>query len=141
MIAADVFLEWADVFGHHYGTSLVDTDKLLVDGHDVVLVIDVQGSRTVQGRRKAARVFVMPPSLQVLEQRLRGRKKDNEQAIQRRLKSAKTEVNSFADYDYVLVNEDLHLAVEDLRGIILAERAKLDRMRSRVETIVRTFHD
>jgi len=86
MVAAGDFLEWADVFGNLYGTSAPDTERMLAAGDDVVLVIDVQGARQVRSRsRAAATIFVMPPSYQVLEQRLRGRSKDSEAAIQRRL--------------------------------------------------------
>jgi guanylate kinase len=81
----------------------------------------------------------MPPSFAVLEQRLRGRSKDSEQAIQRRLQVAREEVASFREYDYVVVNDDLGAAVERLQSIVVAERACLARMRSAAETIVGTF--
>jgi guanylate kinase len=82
---------------------------------------------------------VMPPSFAVLEQRLRGRSKDSEQAIQRRLQVARDEVASFTEYDYLVVNDDIGAAVERLRSIVVAERACLARMRATAETIVRTF--
>ena len=95
MVAAGEFLEWADVFGNLYGTSAADTERLLASGHDVVLVIDVQGARKVRRRGiETSAVFVMPPSLDVLERRLRGRSKDSEEAIQRRLQVAREEVAS-----------------------------------------------
>jgi guanylate kinase len=140
MLAAGEFLEWADVFGNLYGTAAADTDRLLESGHDVVLVIDVQGARQVRARGAvASAVFVMPPSFEVLAQRLRGRSKDSEQAIQRRLQVAREEVASFTEYDFVVVNDELTGAVDRLRGIIIAERARLQRMRAEAETIVRTF--
>ncbi len=140
MVAAGEFLEWADVFGNLYGTAAADTDRILESGHDVVLVIDVQGARKVRARGTAAStVFVMPPSFDVLEQRLRGRSKDSEQAIQRRLQVARDEVAAFAEYDFVVVNDELTGAVDRLRGIIIAQRARLQRMRAEAETIVRTF--
>ena len=140
MIAADEFLEWADVFGNLYGTAAADTERLLASGHDVVLVIDVQGARKVRARGFAAcPVFVMPPSFEVLEQRLRGRSKDSEQAIQKRLQVARDEVASFNEYEFVVVNDDITGAVDRLRGIVVAERARLLRMRAEAETIVRTF--
>jgi guanylate kinase len=140
MIAAGDFLEWADVFGNLYGTGAADTDRVLASGCDVVLVIDVQGARKVRARGVAAStVFVMPPSFAVLEQRLRGRSKDSEQAIQTRLQVARDEVAAFAEYDFVVVNDEISGAVDRLRGIIMAERARLSRMRAAVETIVRTF--
>jgi guanylate kinase len=140
MIAADAFLEWADVFGNLYGTAAADTERLLALGCDVVLVIDVQGARKVRARGLAgSAVFVMPPSFQVLEQRLRGRSKDSEAAIQKRLQVARDEVAAFAEYEFVVVNDDITGAVDRLRGIVIAERARLMRMRAQAETIVRTF--
>jgi guanylate kinase len=140
MIAGGEFLEWAEVFGNLYGTCARDTDRLLDRGVDVVLVIDVQGARKVRALGlETTTVFVMPPSLQELEQRLRRRSKDSEEAIQRRLEVARAEVAAFTDYDYVVVNDDLTGAVDRLRSIVIARRAALQRMRGAAETIVRTF--
>ena len=105
-----------------------------------MLVIDVQGARKVRARGLiGCAVFVMPPSFQVLEQRLRGRSKDSEEAIQRRLQVARDEVAAFTEYEFVVVNDDITGAVDRLRGIVIAERARLMRMRAEAETIVRTF--
>ena len=140
MVAVAEFLEWAEVFGNLYGTSAADTDRLLESGHDVVLVIDVQGARKVRRRGvETTAVFVMPPSFEVLEQRLRGRSKDSEDTIQQRLQVAREEVASFAEYDYVVINDELPAAVERLRGIVVAERARLRCMRGEAERIIRTF--
>jgi len=140
MVAAGDFLEWAPVFGNLYGTCASDTERLMTSGDDVVLVIDVQGARQVRGRGlDTSAVFVMPPSLEVLEQRLRGRSKDSEVDIQRRLQVARHEVAAFTEYDYVVVNDELAAAVDRLRSIVMAERGRLQRMRDRAETIVRTF--
>lgn len=140
MIAAGDFLEWADVFGNLYGTCASDTERLLADGSDVVLVIDVQGARQVRSVRPGATtIFVMPPSFPVLEQRLRGRSKDSEAAILRRLEVAKDEVASFAEYDFIVINDELAAAVDRLRSIVLSERCQLGYMRGQVEQIVRTF--
>lgn len=140
MAAAGEFLEWADVFGNLYGTCAADTDGMLAGGDDVVLVIDVQGARKVRARGLPTRtVFVMPPSFAVLEQRLRGRSKDSEAAIQRRLQVARDEVAAFTEYDFVVVNDELTAAVDRLRSIVVSERARLSRMQAEAETIVRTF--
>jgi len=140
MAAAGEFLEWAEVFGNLYGTCAADTERMLAGGDDVVLVIDVQGARKVRARGLQTRaVFVMPPSFAVLEQRLRGRSKDSEAAIQRRLQVARDEVAAFTEYDFVVVNDELSGAVDRLRGIVVAERACLQRMQGVAETIVRTF--
>jgi guanylate kinase len=140
MIAAGEFLEWADVFGNLYGTRAADTERALDSGDDVVLVIDVQGARSVRRQgMPACTVFVMPPSYAVLEQRLRGRSKDSEAAIQRRLAVARAEVAAFAEYDFIVLNDELTASVDRLRSIVLAERSRLNRMRGRAEEIVRTF--
>jgi guanylate kinase len=140
MVAGGEFLEWADVFGNLYGTSEADTRRMLAAGEDVVLVIDVQGARKVRRRGiEAITVFMMPPSYAALEQRLRGRSKDSEEAIQRRLEVAREEVASFEEYDFIVINDELSSAVDRLRAIVLAERARLKRMRRTAETIGRTF--
>jgi guanylate kinase len=140
MAAAGEFLEWASLYGNLYGTGRADTEQLLADGHDVVLVIDVQGARKVRASGlKTTTVFVMPPSLDVLEQRLRGRSKDSEPEIQRRLQVARDEVSAFSEYDYVVVNDEVTAAVDRLRSIVIAERARLQRMHDEAESTVRTF--
>jgi guanylate kinase len=140
MIAEQAFLEWADVFGNYYGTSAADTEVILAAGEDVVLVIDVQGARQVRGRGiETVGVFVLPPSAAVLETRLRGRSKDTEEQILRRLDVARTEVGEFAQYEYVVVNDDLDGAVNRMRAIVMAERARIKSMRGEAETIIDTF--
>jgi len=142
MIAAGELLEWARLYGNLYGTGAADTETLLSDGHDVVLVIDVQGARKVRARGVAtSTVFVMPPSFAILEQRLRGRSKDSEAEVQRRLQVAREEVDAFLEYDFVVVNDELTAAVDRLRSIVIAERARLQRMQGNAGAIVRTFHD
>lgn len=140
MVAADDFLEWADVFGNLYGTCASDVERELARGHDIVLVIDVQGARQVRTRyAHTVGVFVLPPSFEVLEQRLRGRSKDPEEAMQRRLRTARNEVAAFAEYDYVIVNDELDTCVERLKAIVLAERARLRSVRPQAEQIVASF--
>lgn len=140
MIAAEDFLEWADVFGNLYGTCATDVERELSAGRDIILVIDVQGARQVRARYGGTvGVFVLPPSFEVLEQRLRGRSKDPEEAMQRRLRTARNEVAAFTEYDYVIVNDELDTCVDRLRAIILAERARLRCVRGQAEQIVQTF--
>ena len=141
MVGANAFLEWADVFGNFYGTGAADAEQTLAGGRDLVLVIDVQGARQVRARcRDTVGVFVLPPSFAVLEQRLRGRSKDTEDAMQRRLHTARAEVAAFTEYDYVVVNDELEASVDRLRAIVLAERARLPGARVTAERIVETFH-
>ena len=140
MIEAQAFLEWADVFGNYYGTALADVERMLGDGQDVVLVIDVKGARQVKGRHvDHTAIFVMPPSFQILEQRLRGRSKDSEEEMQRRLTTARDEASSYVDYDYVVVNDDLEATVVRLQEIIAAERSRMHRMGSVAQGILKTF--
>jgi len=140
MIASGAFLEWADVFGNLYGTCAADAETDLAAGRDLVLVIDVQGARQVRVRCPGTvGVFVLPPSFPILESRLRGRSADSEQAMQRRLQTARDEVAAFTEYDYVVVNDELEACVDRLRAIVLAERARLRSMRVEAEEIVKTF--
>jgi guanylate kinase len=140
MIAAEAFLEYAHVFGNLYGTCAADAETDLAAGHDLVLVIDVQGARQVRLRCPGTvGIFVLPPSFAVLESRLRGRSADTEQAMQRRLQTARDEVAAFAEYDYVVVNDALEACVDRLRAIVLSERARLRSMREHAEAIVNTF--
>jgi len=140
MVAVGEFLEWADVFGNLYGTSAADTERLLESGTDLVLVIDVQGARKVRRRGiETTAIFVMPPSFEVLERRLRGRSKDSDEAIQKRLHVARQEIASYAEYDFAVINDEITAAVDRLRSIVVAERARLRCMRGEAERIVRTF--
>jgi guanylate kinase len=139
-INASEFLEWADVFGNYYGTALADVDRIVADGQDVVLVIDVQGARQVKARGvDHTAIFVMPPSFEVLEKRLRGRSKDSEEQMQRRLDTARGEASSYVDYDYVVVNDELQPTVVRLQEIIAAERSRTHRMKLIAEQIIETF--
>lgn len=140
MIAAGQFLEWADVFGNFYGTAAADTTRCLERGDDVVLVIDVQGARKVRaaGLPHVA-IFVLPPSFEVLERRLRGRSKDSDEAIGRRLRVARDEVSAFEEYDYVVINDEFDACVARVKSIVLAERSTLQRMRPDALAILKNF--
>jgi guanylate kinase len=141
MARAGEFLEWADVFGNYYGTCAADTERCLAHGQDIVLVIDVQGAKQVRSSGvESVGIFVLPPSAEILEQRLRGRSKDSEVEIGKRLDAARREVGEFASYEYVVVNDELDGAVERLRAIVLAERARVKAMRPAAESIIETFH-
>jgi len=140
MVRDGDFLEWADVFGNYYGTCASDTERTLASGQDIVLVIDVQGAKQVRSRGiETIGIFVLPPSAEVLERRLRGRSKDSEEAIRRRLDVARREVSECTSYEYVVVNDELDGAVDRLRAIVLAERARVKAMAGAAETIIGTF--
>ena len=140
MIANGEFLEHAEVFGNFYGTHAGDATRCLESGDDVVLVIDVQGARKVRGvGLPHVAIFVLPPNYEALEQRLRGRSKDSDEAIRRRLEVAREEVSAFEEYDYVVINDQLDSCVERIRSIVLAERSKLQCIRPQALEILRTF--
>jgi guanylate kinase len=142
MIGAGDFLEHADVFGNYYGTSASETERVLARGQDVMLVIDVQGARQVRLRGfDSVGIFVLPPSYAVLVERLRRRSKDSEAQIQRRLEVARSEVGAVTEYDYVVINDELEMAVGRLRCIIQAERARRARMGPAAAEIIETFRD
>jgi guanylate kinase len=140
MAASGAFLEWADVFGNYYGTCAADTEGILGGGEDAVLVIDVQGARQVRSCGLASiGIFMLPPSASALEQRLRGRSKDTDEQIRRRLETAHAEVGEFTQYEYLVVNDTVERAVDRLRAIVLAERARVDRMRETARGVIDTF--
>jgi guanylate kinase len=141
MIARDEFLEWAEVFGKLYGTSRRETEAKLSVGTDVALVIDVQGARQVRRRAvDAVGIFVLPPSREAVERRLRGRSREGEAEIARRMATAGSEVAAVSEYDYVVVNDDLESCVAQMASIVTAERARLRRQAAVIQDILDTFH-
>jgi guanylate kinase len=142
MIRRDEFLEWANVFGNLYGTSRRDTEARLGAGIDLVLVIDVQGARQVRSAvGDAVGIFVLPPSMAALDLRLRARSQDADEAIARRLATARREVSAVEEYDYVVVNDELERCVAELAAIVTAERARLARRRTMIAPIAATFQE
>jgi guanylate kinase len=123
MVKNDEFLEYADVFGNLYGTARKFLRDAEATGHDLLLDIDVQGAEQIKRKLpEAVRIFILPPDRQTLERRLRDRSLDAEDVIQRRLATATREIENYANYDYILVNDRLEESVEALKTILLAER-------------------
>ena len=142
MVRRDEFLEWADIFGNQYGTSRRDTAAALASGVDLALVIDVQGARQVRERtRYSVAVFVLPPSYEVLAERLRGRNQDPPASIERRLATARAEVDAVDEYDYVVINDELDRCVSEIAAIVAAERARRVRKQGVIDRIVSTFRE
>jgi guanylate kinase len=140
MVGRGEFLEWADVFGNRYGTARRDTEATLAAGRDLVLVIDIQGARQVRARiADAVGIFVLPPSFEALEVRLRGRSQDSAAAIERRLVTARSEISAVEAYEYVVVNDELERCVDEMAAIVTAERARRPRRQPVIDAIVRTF--
>ena len=134
------FLEYALVFGNYYGTNRCSLETAAREGKDLVLDIDVQGARQLKvAIPEAISIFVLPPSRQVLEQRLRARSQDSEEVIQRRLRGAAEEVRNHSQYDYVLINRELEEASARLADIVRAERLRKARMEEEVRPILESF--
>ena len=137
MIERDAFLEHAEVFGNYYGTSRETIEQVLASGVDVFLDIDWQGAQQIRKKMPQARsIFVLPPSKDELDRRLRGRGQDSEAVIAKRMAQAVAEMTHFAEYDYLIVNDDFDLALSDLKTIIRAERLRLSRQRLRHDGLI-----
>jgi len=125
MIKQNDFLEWAEVHGNMYGTSMSELEALLEAGHDMVLDIDVQGARQIREKVEGGRyIFVLPPSLEVCRERLLNREGDTQVEIDLRMENAKREMEEVDYYDYIIINDDLDRAFEKLKSIIIAEGAR-----------------
>jgi guanylate kinase len=141
-LARDEFLEWAEVFGNYYGTHRDELARAQADGCDLVLDIDVQGARQLKERIPGAvSIFILPPSRQVLEQRLRARSQDSGPVIERRLREAAEEIRNYSQYDYVLVNREVGVSVETLISIVLATRSRRVRMEQEIHPILESFEN
>jgi guanylate kinase len=140
MAARHEFLEHAEVFGNYYGTHCSELDRASNDGVDLVLDIDVQGARQLKQRiPDAVSIFVLAPSREILEQRLRARSQDSEPVIERRLRDAAEEIRNYEAYDYVLVNREVEMSVDTLVSIVKATRSRRDRMEEQIRPILETF--
>ncbi len=129
MIERHEFVEWARVYGHLYGTPRQTLNEKIDQGIDVLLEIDVQGALQVKKRfDNAVSIFILPPSMAALRQRLQDRAADSTEEIQRRLQKVKDEVWSFREYAYIVRNDDLTQSLRDLESIFLAERLKTNRL-------------
>ncbi len=139
-LARGEFLEYAEVFGNCYGTNISEIDRAKAEGKDLVLDIDVQGERQLRDRiPDAVSIFVLAPSREDLERRLRSRSSDSEEVIARRLREAAEEIGRYRQYDYVLVNKVVEESVETLAAIVRAERVRRIRMEDEIQPILKTF--
>jgi guanylate kinase len=128
MVANGDFLEWAHVFGHRYGTLKSEVLKVIEGGRDVLLDIDWQGTQQLkQVDPDIVRVFILPPSMTELERRLRARGTDSDEVIKQRMERAAAEISHWAEYDYVLINNDAEKCRELVHNILKAERLKATR--------------
>jgi guanylate kinase len=132
------FLEHATVYDNYYGTRRSVIEGAVSKGNDVILDIDVRGALQIMEKDyPAVYVYIMPPSMKELEKRLRGRNTDSEEVIRKRLSLAREEMGYAGRYDYVVVNDDLQTAFEDLKAVILSERLRVARNREEIDKISR----
>ncbi|HET7291869.1 MAG TPA: guanylate kinase [Vicinamibacteria bacterium] len=133
-------LEWANVHDHLYGTSHAEYERARSEGVDLLLDVDVQGAAQVRVKiPDAVSIFVLPPSFEALERRLRGRGSESETLVARRLKAAAEEASLYGEYDYTLINDDLDRCVESLKCVIRAARCRTRRMDGEASRILETF--
>ena len=139
-IKRNEFLEYAEVFGNYYGTHREALARAEAEGKDLVLDIDVQGARQLKKAvPEAVSVFILAPSRDILEQRLRDRSEDSERVIERRLQEAAAEIRNYHDYDYIVVNHQVDESVDILVSIVKAERVRRIRMEDQIRPILATF--
>lgn len=131
-IAADAFLEYAQVFDNFYGTSKQAVNSVLAAGHDVILEIDWQGAQLVRQRAPdAVSIFILPPCVADLQERLQGRGQDSEAIIQRRMRDAQSDMAHYPEYDYLIINDDFETAVAELGSIFRSQRLQRERQTQR----------
>lgn len=129
MINAGEFLEWATVHGNFYGTPRSKIIESIESGIDVVLDLDVQGARQIKEKYPDSKlIFILPPSMDELLKRLKGRMTDSKEVIRERMKKAKDEIIEYKNYDYVIVNDIFENALEELKSIVIAERSKIQKI-------------
>jgi guanylate kinase len=139
-LARDEFLEHATVFDNYYGTHRSILDEAKACGRDLVLDIDVQGARQLKGKiPEAVTIFILPPSREILEKRLRARGEDSDAVIERRLRDAAEEIRNYNAYDYVLINKELEASASNLASVVRGERVRRIRIEDQIRPILETF--
>jgi guanylate kinase len=137
MITGGAFVEWAGVYGELYGTSFSSLDNQLASGMDVLLDVDVQGAGNIRKHYDASvLIHLLPPSLEVLEKRLKDRGTDDAAVIGKRMEKARKEIANCVWYDFIIINDDLDRAVDEAHAVILSDRCRASR---RMETVMRRF--
>jgi guanylate kinase len=141
LVRQGAFLEWAEVHGNLYGTSAaeIDRSRSLPGCRGIIFDIDYQGARQIRSKvSDVTLVFILPPSMHELERRLRARASDSDEAVARRFAMAKREIEHYALFDYLVVNDDVQRAFDELRSIVVGERARRQRRASLAELLLRT---
>lgn len=138
MIKNDELLEYAEVFGNYYGTPKQHVFDVVNSGETIMLEIDVEGAKQIKSKfPSCVTVFIMPPSLEVLKERLIGRATDNEDVIKRRLSEATREISEYKLFDYCIFNDDLNNAIDDAVSIIRSERNRIVRNENKIKELIR----
>lgn len=133
MIKKDEFLEYAEVYGNYYGTPMSYVNKTMEEGNDVILEIDIQGALKVKNKYPdGVFIFIMPPTMDELKNRIKRRGSETEESLLRRFRAAFKELNYISSYNYVVINDEIDLAVNKLESIISAEGCRVDRVKSKV---------
>ena len=143
MLSNNHFLEHASVFDNYYGTDKTLVEKKINNGEDLIFDIDWQGAQQLREkmREDIVSIFILPPNKQELERRLKSRGQDSDQVVQKRMDGASAEITHWAEYDYVIINEDLDQSVNAVLGILKAERLKRTRQEGLVEFVRSITHD
>jgi guanylate kinase len=140
LIKQSEFLEYAEVHGNYYGTSKTQVERETSAGRDIILEIDVQGADSIREKASdAVGIFILPPSFEVLQERLTDRQTETPAALELRLRNSREEVQEYEKFDYVIVNDEKAKAVTDLQSVIYAERCRRARQTEVVEKILDTF--
>jgi guanylate kinase len=142
LIEQGEFLEYASVHGNFYGTSRTQVEWELGAGRDVILEIDVQGAESIRRLMpESVGVFILPPSFEVLQNRLIGRQTESEKDLELRLYNARVEVSHYKEFEYIVVNDDVARATRDLQSIVYSKRLRLERQEAAVQNIIKTFEN
>ena len=140
MVAANEFLEWAHVHSKLYGTSRQQVTREIAEGRDIILEVDVQGAASVRAlMADSVSIFILPPSFEVLKQRLEARGTDSPEELDLRLRNAPMELKDYSAFQYVILNDDLDRAANQMTAIVHAERARLSRQEAKVKRVVEAF--
>lgn len=140
MIRTNQFLEWAKVHGSYYGTSREMLERSANAGKDLILDIDVQGAAQVRKAvPEAVSIFILPPSYEILRARLTQRQKDSVEQVEKRLVTARKEIEHWREYEYIVINEDLNEAFESLSSLVRGQRLRRENLEERIENILKSF--
>lgn len=136
LVQEDAFLEHATVFGHHYGTSWKGVESILEAGKDAILEIDWQGARLIRAKMNCVSLFILPPTREILLNRLTQRAQDSMEVIEKRMQQAAEEMRHYPEYDFVIINDDFDKALSDLKAIVQSSRLKTAQQRERYKNLI-----